>query len=276
MKVIICAAGPILPGYGFPRNSKPICLYHYKGEVILERQVKILKSFGLHDIRLVIGYGRELIEKFVEGEELDIELAYNLGAVEARYVTAGWSKWFDTLRAGLEGVDDDIIIIMGDNYLSQDGIPKLLKDKHKCVILRNPHAFQIFKFAKEFLQELRELTGSGSARRLVNFMGLGPRKKEMEEKYWSGVAKAGEVEVIWSDDHDVDCYRQTDEGMGWALSHIGIDKKHWNGLSLKEKQGMLKSRGVKYETYYEEVLFQIEGYCGDGKNFDVYGVEFEV
>lgn len=194
MKVIIPAAGPIAPGYGFPENSKPICLYHRKGEVLLERQVRILRSLGLNDIRVVIGYRKELIEQFIKEKNLNLELVENLDAIKDVFGTGGWPTFLVSLRKGLDGVDDDVLIIMSDIYLTHDGIKKLLKDTHKCLSLRNAHGWHIFKVGREFVPELRKLKGAGHNARLLNFCN---------EK--GGI-------TIWTGDHDVDLYNQTDEG----------------------------------------------------------------
>ena len=257
MKVIIPVAGPIAPGYGFPRNPKPICLYHYKREIILGRQVKMLNSAGLRDIRVVVGYRKELIEQFVKERNLRVELVENLDAAKDDWTTSGWSTFLVTLRKGLEGVDDGVLISMGDIYLTQDGIRRLLKSKSQCATLRDKHAYNVFKISRELLPKLRQLTGAGHNARLLSFC----------EKH--------SCETIWSQDHDVDIYRQTDEGMMWATNHLGLDWMHWCGLKRKDKTKLLYKKGVKFEMNYGEVLIKIEGYWGNGTNYDVYGVEFE-
>lgn len=258
MKAIIVVAGPIAPGYGFPRNPKPICLYHYKGEVILERQVGMLKSAGLHDIRVVIGYRKELIEQFVKEKKLEVELVENPDAANDDWVTGGWSTFLVSLRRGLDGVDDDVIIIMGDIYLTSVGLKQLIERRSRCASLRDRHAYNVFKIGREFVPELRQLEGPGHNARLLAFC---------EDR--GGL-------TIWSRDHDVDVYRQTDEGMKWATNHLGIDWAYWCGLKRKAKEKLLYGKKVKFETYYGEVLIKIEGYCGNGTNYDVYGVECEV
>lgn len=258
MKVIIPAAGPIAPGYGFPRNPKPICLHHYKGEVILERQIKIFRAAGINDIRIIIGYRKELIEDFIKKKRLNIEIAENIEAAKDVYAGGGWPTFLVSLRKGLEGVDDDVIIIMSDIYLTPEGLKTLLEDKNKCAVLRDNHGAHIFKISRKFIPELRQLKGKGHNARLGTFC-----------------KKSGGI-IIHTKDHDVDVYRQTDEGMMWATSHLGIKWAHWRGLSLNEKIRLLQSKKTKFEIYYDEVLIKIEGYCGNGKNFDVYGVEFEV
>jgi len=255
LKVIIPAAGPIALGYGFPRNPKPVCLHQYKGEILLERQIKILQSMELNDIRIVIGYRKELIEKFIREKGLNVEFAENLDAAKDVYATGGWPTFLVSLRKGMEGVDDDVIIIMSDVYLTLEGIKTLLEDEHKCVVLRDNHGAHVFKVAREFIPELRQLTGIGHNARLTAFCedrgGVIHRTKE----------------------HDIDYYRQTDENRMWATSHLGIDWAYWCGLSSEEKKQLLHSKETDFEIYYDEFLIKIDGYYGTGTNYDVYGVE---
>lgn len=266
LKVIICAAGPNPPGYGFPKNGKPRCLYHYKGEVILDAMIKRLHSFGLYDIRVVTGWKHEQIEKYVKEKGLDVELAHCPESEDEEF-RGGWPKMFDTVRAGLKGVDDDVIIMFGDNSLSQDGIPKLLESKYRFAFTRNGHGFQLFRFRKEFLPTLRSLNG-GFEQSLYH-IGFKPPWDEEEAK------KKG-IEVFWTTDHDLDVYRALDECRMWALSYLDIDVKYWNTLSNNRKRKLLHSKGATCEFHNREIWIRIDGYAGTGYNYDVYGVEYEI
>lgn len=267
LKVVVCAAGPNPPGYGFPKNGKPRCLYHYKGEVILDAMVKRLHAFGLYDIRVVTGWKHEQIEKYVEEKKLDVDLAFCPESENDKFV-GSWPKIFDTIRAGLNGVDDDVIIMFGDNSLSQDGIPKLLASKYRFAFTRNGHGFQLFRFRKEFLSTLRSFQVGGFAKVLYH-IGLRPPWDEEE-------AKKNGIEIFWTTDHDLDVYRALDECRRWALSYLDIDVKYWNTLSNDKKRVLLKSKGVKYEYHNEVFWIIIDEYVGNGHNYDVYGVEFEI
>ena len=75
MKCVILAAGSMLhreaPKSGaWPKEPKPKTLYHVRGEVLLELQVKILQKVGIRDIIVVVGYKKELIEQFVKKKNL--------------------------------------------------------------------------------------------------------------------------------------------------------------------------------------------------------------
>ena len=69
MKVIILAAGH--------KAIAPKCLYNYRGEILLERQVRTLRELGLNNIRIVLGCKKEKVEKFIKNHNLNIEIMYN-------------------------------------------------------------------------------------------------------------------------------------------------------------------------------------------------------
>jgi len=75
--VILAAGRTLSAGYGFPENSKPKCLFHFSGEVLLERQVEVLRECGVSDIRVVVGYKKEMIEEFNEKMKLGLKLIFN-------------------------------------------------------------------------------------------------------------------------------------------------------------------------------------------------------
>ncbi len=79
MKCVLLAAGPTLSHgtYRFPKDAKPKCLFHYEGEILLERSVRVLRKCGLNDIRIVVGYKKELIERFNNKKKLGLKLIYN-------------------------------------------------------------------------------------------------------------------------------------------------------------------------------------------------------
>ncbi len=56
MLAVIIAAGESRLDAGFPPNSKPKCLHHYQGEIILSRQIRLLKKCGVDRVRVMLGY----------------------------------------------------------------------------------------------------------------------------------------------------------------------------------------------------------------------------
>lgn len=109
MKAVILVGGDTSSG-GFPPNSKPKCLYHVGGETLLGRIVRCLKEEGVEDIRAVVGYRREDIQKYSDENNLNLEL-----------VDVPWrTDAMESLRIALSGIDDDVLIMYGDILLRRD------------------------------------------------------------------------------------------------------------------------------------------------------------
>ena len=194
MKVVILAASRSDQGsYGFPIGSKPKCLFHYGGEVLLERQVKVLRAVGLNDITVVVGHQKELIERFNSKRGLGLKFAYSpTGATDTR-TGQDWLKASDSLKVGIQGVDDDVLFIPGDVYLKEDGLRETLS--HKCSVLGlGGHGFQLFKVRRNVLPKIRAFEGRGFGYPLRDFI------------------KADGGTTVKTDIFDVDWYRMTDEG----------------------------------------------------------------
>ena len=62
----------------------------------------------------------------------------------------------------------------------------------------------------------------------------------------------------------------------WALSYLDIDLKHWNALSNSGKRRLILSKGAKCEFHNKLIWIIIDEYVGNGYNYDVYGVEYEI
>lgn len=150
MKAVILAAG--IPRFGFPVDSKPKCLFHYQGEVILERLVRVLKKVGITEIIIVGGYKIEMIQQFNEEKKLGLKLVYNPTATSTE-----WTAWLDSVRVGLEGLDDDVLLIFGDVLLNEEGVRRIMEHPKRCISLFS-FGYQMYKIPKELLPKLREYT----------------------------------------------------------------------------------------------------------------------
>ena len=99
----------------FPRNSKPKCLYHVDGEIILLRMVRCLKEAGIHDIRIVVGYHWKDIANFNSKYKLGLEVVRN----------PDWeTDAVASLQIGIRDVGDDVLILFGDVIVNT----KVIKD----------------------------------------------------------------------------------------------------------------------------------------------------
>lgn len=125
--------------------EKPRCLYHVNGEVLLERQVRLLQKHRIQDIRIVVGYKKEMIEQFNEEKKLDLEIVYDLN----------WmlDKSDETMKIGVKEIDDDLLIVCGDSYFTEKFLESFLAIKHSIVVTGIPRrGINLSKIAKEKLE----------------------------------------------------------------------------------------------------------------------------
>lgn len=106
--------------FGWPKDCKPKCLHSFKGEVLLARQMRMFKQFGINDVRMLVCYKKEMIMKFAKNRGFKIKFIYN----------PDWGNALRSLRMVLEGVDDDVVFIFGDVYVTEGTFKALIEDKH--------------------------------------------------------------------------------------------------------------------------------------------------
>ena len=216
MKCVLLAAGPTIGGsYGFPPDSKPKCLFHFKGKVVLEGTAKVLRDCGIEDIRVVVGYKAEMIEQLNNERKLGLTLIHNpTGELDSR--SGGWRMAHESIRRGIEGIDEDVLIGVGDVVLAHKGLNILLAATDRLVIGYSGHGFQMFKIGKEYLPLLRKAQGRGCGRLIYDFCmaqkgidGFGHK----ENVYFGSLKPLWENYLKLPGIQDVDWYWQTDEGI---------------------------------------------------------------
>jgi len=216
LKAVLMAAGPTYEKYGFPPNSKPKCLFHYKGEVLLERQVRILREAGISDIAIVAGYKIYQVQKFNKEKKLGLKVLYNPTAASDKEGSLGWVKGIDTAKVGVKAMDDDVLLIFGDVLLTVEGLQKVVEDEYKCISVYSGHGYQLYKIPKSLIPLLGKYKGrAGGMMALHDFcmenggirMNIGTRtmKEEWLAKCKTKCVKIGPI-------RDVDYYYMTDEG----------------------------------------------------------------
>lgn len=214
MKAIIFAAGPtdaLSYIYGFRKGAKPKCLFHYKGEILLERQVRLLRKCGIKKIRVVVGYKKKLIERFNKRKKLGLKLIYNPEAATDNK-RSGWKKAWTSWKVGLEGIDDDVILILGDAYFTKKCLLQVIKSKQKSVTTFNGNALgTISKLEKKYVAELRKFKCQGLGRGIHDFIlwkkgvkGFVPGKRQIRRKHY--------LNFSFDELKDLDFWKLTDEG----------------------------------------------------------------
>lgn len=208
-KAIIISAGPTRTGkYRFPPKSKPKSLFHYKGEVILEHQLRVFRACGIKSFRLVVGYRSEDLIAHNKKKGLGLEIIYN----------QDWEKnLFQTIRLALKGLDEDVIMTWGDTiFLLKPTLEKFLSSKDPLAILSpgdpktgrgSPDVFKISRGNLPLVRRLEEYDiANGREIYEGNRVARALRRLVKENEGFIMYAKGTT---------DIDFYGQTDEGKGF-------------------------------------------------------------
>ncbi|MEM3449658.1 MAG: sugar phosphate nucleotidyltransferase, partial [Nitrososphaerota archaeon] len=126
MRAIILAAGKGERLYPLTRNTPKSLLEIGNGITLLENQIMALSKNGVKDIILVVGYKAEQIEakiRDVGDFNCNIETIYNPFYEISNNLI---SLWLATPK-----MDDDFLIINGDNVFVPEVIQKLLNVDNK-------------------------------------------------------------------------------------------------------------------------------------------------
>lgn len=221
MKAVILAAGAPRNLGWFPTEEAK-CLYQADGEVILVRMVRCLREADIQDIRIVVGYYKQNIEKFIEEHELNLEIVHN-----PHWKTDAMAS----LLEGIKNVDDDVLILFGDCVIRTDVINDFLAHPDPLVWIR--------------LKNEPRLPLGGELENRVHIIKVAKEKLEIFNKshehmercmkshkaydgisYGTGIAlMCGIIETLRQNGpvgevlvhpimKDIDLYRQTDKGRG--------------------------------------------------------------
>jgi len=206
-------------GGGFPPDSKPKCLFHYDGEVILEMQVRVLREAGINDITVVAGYKIDLVQRFNKDNQLGVNVLYNPTAASDKIGSRGWVKGIETAKIGVRSADDDVLLIFGDVLLTLEGIKKVVEDENRCASVYSGSGYQLYKIPKALIPDLIKYSGPGGGMMALHqfcvdnngirlVLGIGSVSDA-----WRSTCKTKIVQLAAAM-HDIDYFYQTDEGKG--------------------------------------------------------------
>lgn len=125
MRVLILAAGR---GTRISRylSGRPKCTIDIGGEYLIKYTVSQLRSKGIKDIGIVVGYQHSEIKKLLEGE--DVKYYYNpFFDITNSIVSAWFAKDF------IQG-NEDIMIMNGDVFLEPDLIDDIIAENQSPVL----------------------------------------------------------------------------------------------------------------------------------------------
>lgn len=126
MKTLILAAGR---GTRISRylSGNPKCTVDIgEGKCLIQYTVDLLKSRGIRDIGIVLGYKSQVIRDVLEGRE--VSFFYNPFYDVTNSIASAWFA-----RHFLEG--DDLLIMNGDVYLEDRLLDRILAEKKSPVML---------------------------------------------------------------------------------------------------------------------------------------------
>ncbi len=125
MKVAILAAGftkyfPLL-------MDKPKCMYHLDGKMLLEEVIQsALDIVPVRDIIVVTGYKSRSIREYLKENHPGIDVRFS-------------EHWADpaiySFRKAVEGIDDDVVFMFGDERIMQKNVRKIASSDKKAAIL---------------------------------------------------------------------------------------------------------------------------------------------
>jgi glucose-1-phosphate thymidylyltransferase len=150
-KAVVLAAGEgkrlrpfteTMPKVMLPVSNKPV----------LEYVLDAVKNTGIDDIVLVVGYKKEVIMEYFKDYADDVNITYVVQ-----------DKQLGTAHAVLqakEHVDEDFVVLSGDNIIDQGSISKLIADesKYSMLIKKTPHPskYGVVFMEKNILQRIVE------------------------------------------------------------------------------------------------------------------------
>ena len=149
MKIAILAAGT---SKYFPLFfDKPKCLYHLEGEIQLQHVIEDAKQFVEEkDIIVVGGYKHRKIEKFLRRYP---QITFK---VNKRYKKPA----IYSFRKAVEGENEDVLFLLGDERISRENIRKIADSKRKLAILCHDEYYYysvgIIKLRKDALRFIND------------------------------------------------------------------------------------------------------------------------
>ena len=150
MKIAILAAGS---SKYFPLFiDKPKCLYHFNGEVQLERVIKVaLKFVEEKDLIVVGGYKYQYISKYLKKYHPEVEFKVNYKYADPAIYS---------FRKAIEDIDDDVVFMFGDENIAEHNVKKICESEKEMAIMCHDsyyyYSLGIMKLRKDKLGLLKD------------------------------------------------------------------------------------------------------------------------
>ena len=195
IKAIIMAAGKGTRMASYS-NSSPKSLLEFKGEALLNRQLRSFYNSGVDDFIIVGGYLFEQMEEFVKQSRYNIKLLYNPFFAKTNSIA---SLWF--AREYLQG---DIFITNGDTYFDKAIFNKLLSNDNRYVFgvdegSRSDADYSVTLFEDEILDMGKDISKNEI---MAEYIGIALIRKNGIELFRDLLEKtvmSGNYNLWWED-----------------------------------------------------------------------------
>jgi len=133
---------------GFPTGGKPKCLHHINGEVILERNIKLLNKFGIDNIIVVVGYQKEKVINFIDEKNLKVKFVHNDTAQLVDFDP------FVSFKLGLDEVKGGaFLLFQGDCICSEKYLKALIDAENDYCLNGSGQEIRIIKINKDVMPD---------------------------------------------------------------------------------------------------------------------------
>ncbi len=128
MKAIIFNSG-LGKRLGNYTSEKPKCMLKlYNGETILERQIRILSKYGIHEFIITVGpYKEQLYEVAKQFHNLRFHFVENRDYENTNYIVS--------MNLAYDFLDEDMLLLHGDLVFNEKLVKKVMEDERKSLCL---------------------------------------------------------------------------------------------------------------------------------------------
>lgn len=187
----------------------PKCLFKCRGEVLLERQVRLLRECGIGHIKIITNFKEDMIREFDKKKKLGLEFIHN----------PDFRKPFVGLRSAMEK-EGDCLLILGDVYLTKNIIERLVNERkfvgatveenHPWLLCKIPDTTEfLVRYAEALTYWLCNLQNTGTLEILYNRVS---RLFDSELlAFYTVCTKYGASTIVDQGLLDLDIYEFTDD-----------------------------------------------------------------
>ena len=226
----------------------PKCLFKCKGQVLLKRQVSILRTFGIESIKIITDFKEDMIKEFDERQNLGLEFIHS---PDFRKPFIGLWKAIDQ--------EQDCLLVLGDVYLTKNSVEKLINQKgfvgasseenHPWLLCKIPDTTKFLtRYANALTYWLSSPQKAGGLENLYNRVWR-LFDSELLALYWV-FFNYGASTIIDPDLLDLDIYEMTDDyNQRWGVEDIKAGDNRTISVRVKDEDHSLKYSKLDWDQH---------------------------